>query len=426
MSLRPRLNEYIPHAPTPKQAASLLFEGKEMLFGGAAGGGKTDWILMAALQYMDVPGYSALLLRRTFPMLIKSDSLIPRSHEWLTGRARWNEDKKTWTFPSGARLEFGHMQYENDKNAFQAAAYQFIGLDELTQFSRTMYTYMFSRCRRPKDPRVELSRVPLRMRATSNPGGKGHNWVKMRFVEPGSCDGVKRVFIPSLISDNPYLDQEEYEEMLSELDPLERKQLMEGDWSSTISGGIIRREWFGRPMPILAAPRIRQVCRWWDLAATAEEDSLEDDNDYSVGSKVGMVDGYMYIMDVKRGRWSPMDTDRRIRNAADVVDGLGVVQGFDQDPGSAGKRDAGRFQRMLPRHKVVTERPTGDKLVRGRGFASACEAGNVFLIEGGWNEEFLAEMEAIGSDTDHDDQWDATVGAYNYLTGEVCPAAEIF
>src|SRR6266508_6612551 len=106
----PPLARYCPNLATisEKQALFLLLDCREAFYGGAAGGGKSDALLMAALQYVDVPGYSALLLRRTYAELEKSDGLIPRADAWLSNTdARRHDGGKLWTFPSGARLEFG-------------------------------------------------------------------------------------------------------------------------------------------------------------------------------------------------------------------------------------------------------------------------------------------------------------------------------
>jgi len=145
----PRSNRYIPHEPTPKQAAFLLMPQREVIYGGAAGGGKTDALLMAALQYADVPGYSALLLRRTFKQLNLAKSLIPRSHEWLARTdAKWHAADMRWSFPSGAVLDFGHCQHEHDKHNYQGGEYHFIGFDELTGFSLGQFSFLTSRLRR--------------------------------------------------------------------------------------------------------------------------------------------------------------------------------------------------------------------------------------------------------------------------------------
>jgi hypothetical protein len=229
-SLFPPLRRYWPNLGTcsAQQAAFLLLDSLEAFYGGAAGGGKSDALLAAALQYVDVPGYAALILRRTFRQLDQPDAIMSRSKEWLTGTdARWNDDAKRWTFPSGATLTFGYLDAEKDVYNYQGPAYQFVGWDELTQFPEKVYKYLFSRTRRRKD--LAALGVPIRHRSASNPGGVGHGWVKRRFIDQRP-DGV--VFIPAKVADNPGLDTEEYARSLEQLDTVLRAQLLDGDWGA--------------------------------------------------------------------------------------------------------------------------------------------------------------------------------------------------
>lgn len=217
---------------SPKQAAFLLLDCLEAFYGGAAGGGKSDALLAAALQYVDVPGYAALILRRSFRQLDQPDAIMARSKEWLmphrdTGGVHWNDDAKRWTFPSGATLTFGYLDHDDDVYNYQGPAFQFIGWDELTQFDEKPYDYLFSRSRRRKD--LKSLGVPVRHRSASNPGGVGHAWVKARFIAPETRKpGV--IFIPARMEDNPGLDVDEYRLSMSHLDPVLRAQLEEGDW----------------------------------------------------------------------------------------------------------------------------------------------------------------------------------------------------
>lgn len=230
----PPLARYCPLLPlvSKQQALWLLLENREAFYGGAAGGGKSAALLMAALQFVDTPGYAALVLRRTFPQLSQPGMLIPLSKEWFGPHpeVRWNEQAKEWTFPSGAIIRFGHLNDDNAVFNYQGGAYQFIGFDELTQFTPAMYEYVaFSRVRRRLD--LEAAGVPNRVRATANPGGVGHAWVKSRFVDEATKKpGV--VFIPAKVQDNPGLDVADYAESLSHLGEILRAQLLDGDWGA--------------------------------------------------------------------------------------------------------------------------------------------------------------------------------------------------
>lgn len=240
-----RLPSCIPHWPHPPQEAFLWLDCLEAFYGGAAGGGKSDALLMAALQYVDVPGYAALLLRKTYADLSLPGAIMDRSKEWLSPvqGARWNDNEKKWTFPSGASLTFGYLQTANDRYRYQGAEFQFVGFDELTQFDEVEYAYLLSRLRKPSAG--PLAGVPLRMRGAANPGGRGHRWVKRRFIDKQPdpddpedtlerCQG--RVFVPARLSDNPSVDQESYAASLAGLDPQTRQQLLNGDWNAREPG----------------------------------------------------------------------------------------------------------------------------------------------------------------------------------------------
>ena len=229
------MQTWCPHSPHPKQAEFLASSEQEVLFGGAAGGGKSDALLMAALQYVDVPSYSALLLRRTFADLSLPGAIMDRATTWLENTpAHWDGLRKRWTFPSGASLSFGYLDTDRDRFRYQGAELQFVGFDELTQFPEAWYRYLFSRLRKPNSG--PLSAVPLRMRGATNPGGLGHEWVRRRFVD---ADALAR-FIPSKLEDNPSLDMQQYEESLSRLDSVTKKQLRDGVWTRDSSGLVYR------------------------------------------------------------------------------------------------------------------------------------------------------------------------------------------
>jgi phage terminase large subunit-like protein len=252
------LELYCPHQPFPKQQAFLDLTCREALYGGGAGPGKTDALLMAALQYVHVPGYSALILRRDYPRLSLPNSIMDRARQWLhRSNAVWNSQTKAYRFPSGAVLQFGYVDSPDDRYRYASSEYQFIGWDELTEFRLGLgddnpYEFMFSRLRRPAD-----MPVPLRMRAASNPGNIGHQYVKQRFVTERALAALRddrpqvfyadpqtrdRAFVPALLADNPFLDREAYMANLMHLPSVTRARLLQGDWSVT-EDAIIRADW---------------------------------------------------------------------------------------------------------------------------------------------------------------------------------------
>lgn len=225
---------YSPQEPFGTQKQFLALDCLEALFGGGAGGGKSSALLMAALQYVNEPGYAALLLRKSYADLSLPGAIMSRSHEWLAGSdAHWNGIDKRWTFPSGATLSFGYLKDAQDKYRYASSEFHFIGFDEVTQFEEQNYSFLFSRLRKKKG-----SKIPSRMRAATNPGGIGHLWCKKRFIDTGESEG--RIFIPSLLGDNPFIDQDEYRKALSQLDSVTRKQLLEGAWVQDNAGMVYR------------------------------------------------------------------------------------------------------------------------------------------------------------------------------------------
>lgn len=200
---------------------------------------------MAAVQYIHDPSYRALILRRSYADLSLPGAIMNRAIEWWGQTQKWSSTDKTMRFRNGGTLTFGYLQEENDKYRYQGAEFQFIGFDELTQFSETQYQYLFSRLRK-----TGSSTVPVRMRAASNPGGVGHHWVRNRFISREAVTDLVsgeyrdtyeingRMFIPSMLNDNPAMDRDGYRRSLSRLDPVTRRQLEMGDWDATAEGRI--------------------------------------------------------------------------------------------------------------------------------------------------------------------------------------------
>lgn len=411
--LEPKPALYCPEAPSTAQKAFLRFYGTEALYGGAAGGGKSSALLMAALQYIDVPGYSAMLFRRTFADLALPGALMDRFKMWMGEHddVRWNDTNYTATFPSGARISFGYLNNVNDRLRYQGAEFQFLGFDEVTHIRRGDYTYLRSRLRKPKTG--PLAAVPLRIRAACNPAP---NWVRQHFIVEGKSEG--RIFVPALLTDNPGVDIESYRRMLEGLDPLERQQLEFGDWWASSSGTIFDRTNFVQ-LPPTEMPDISpnaRACRFWDLAATPVSESNKDP-DWTVGT-LGVFDqGVFYVLDVKKTRSKGEDVERLIKKTAEE-DGLAVSIRMEMEPGSSGKNLVDQYARyVLSGFDFAGIRATGDKVTRARPFASASANGNVRILQADWMTAWLDEFSAFPESCDHDDQVDSAVGAFTFLAG---------
>jgi len=234
------------------QTDFLAASEREVLFGGSAGGGKSYAMLSDPLRYMGHPAFSGLLLRHTTEelreLVFKSQELYPKIWPGI----KWSERKMQWTAPSGARLWMSYLDRDDDVLRYQGLAFSWIGFDELTQWA-TPYAWNYMRSRL----RSTAPDLPIYMRATTNPGGRGHGWVKKMFIDPSPYNRAydatdsetgevlrypsghskagkslfKRRFIPARLSDNPYLAESgDYEAMLLSMPEQQRRQLLDGDW----------------------------------------------------------------------------------------------------------------------------------------------------------------------------------------------------
>lgn len=412
----PRLSRYIPVELTPKQLAFLLLPHKEAFYGGAAGGGKSVALLAAALQYVDVPGYAALLIRRSYLELVQPNGLIDLSKRWLAGTgAVWREVDSTWRFPAGGTLTFRSMNEPRSSLFFQGGEYQFIGLDEVTDVDEEAYRFLFSRLRAKRG-----SLIPLRMRSASNPLGPGAEWVHQRFIVEGPAAG--RIYIRALFEDNPHLDLESYDDFLRELSPAMRQQLRYGDWEQRPEGSMFKRAWFsGRFVDDAQIPTGLEPCRFWDLAAT--EEGRGADPDFTAGVLVGRDrDGQWYVIDAVRKRLSPLGVEKLVKATAERDRELSRRRDWrepkirmEQEPGSAGKAIIDAYsRRTLAAYDFKGVASSGSKDVRAAPISARAEDGNVLLRQAAWNREFLDELCSFPH-ARHDDQVDALAGAYGVL-----------
>ena len=252
------------YTPTERQRVFHSCPADIALYGGAAGGGKSEALLWEAFMYcLETPGDRALLLRRTFPELNRS--LISRAlAKFPRDICRWVASEKSFYFKNGSILEFGYCERENDVYQYHSAEYGFIGFDELTHFTKMQWDYLVnSRLR---------STVPgawPRARAASNPGGVGHLWVKEMFIDKGAPDtvwedefGIKVAFIPAKAKDNPHLMKNDplYIKRLQRLDEKWRRALLDGDWD--VFAGQYFDMW-DRDIHVIRGMSPRDIPKWW-------------------------------------------------------------------------------------------------------------------------------------------------------------------
>jgi len=242
-------------APNPgPQTEFLSAIEREVLYGGAAGGGKTYSLIADPMRYFSHPEFNGLILRKTTDelreIIWKTQELYPKAFKG----AKWQEKKSQWVFPSGARLWLTYLERDEDVLRYQGQAFSYIAFDELTQHPTPFaWNYMRSRLR------TTAPDLPIFLRATSNPGGPGHGWVRKMFVDPAPANVpftatdidtgedlkypdthpskagqplFQRRFIPASLYDNPYLANDgAYEANLLSLPEMQRRQLLEGDWA---------------------------------------------------------------------------------------------------------------------------------------------------------------------------------------------------
>jgi phage terminase large subunit-like protein len=447
-------NPFIPHWPTPPQqfflglhrqhgAQSRVFQA---LYGGAAGGGKSDALLMGAAQYVHCPEFAGIMFRRTHTDLAQPGALMDRAMSWwLPAGATWDGINKIFKFPSGAKVAMAYLHKPNDHLRYAGAEYQFTGI---------------ARVRRPQG-----STIPLRTLSTSNPNGPGFLWVKQRFVggeDPETGKPIKPAhpYVPARIHDNPFLDREAYIAGLQMLHPTVRAQLLEGDWRARDPGDYFRAEWFG---PLLdpeldtwASGDCVRV-RWWDLAASEKPGSA-----FTAGVRMARHrSGVRAVEHCRAFRATPGKRDDLIVQTAQA-DGRGVIVGLEIEGGSGGPAQFYALEKRLKSlgFRVVGARPRAEltdaegkvlyrnssadssKAARADPVASCLERGHqrrgecpdtggswwgldrhtpvhlqkdgIRLFAGPWTQAYLDVIEGF-PDGDTCDEVDASSGAWAWL-----------
>ncbi len=349
-----------------------------------------------------------------------------------------------WVFPSGMRVEFSHLEHENDRFAWAGSQVPLICFDELSLFSEQTFFYFLSRNRSD-------SGVPGYIRATCNPDA--NSWIakfvsfwldeKGEFADPKKsgkiryfiridnqlvwADSPKELkdqygddqmpksvtFIPSRVFDNQILLLKDpaYLANLRALPLLERERLLNGNWKILPQAGrYFKRHWF---TIVDTMPTLRCQVRYWDLAATQKEKS--PNADYTVGLKMGIgKDGMFYVINIVRFQGAPHKVESTIRQVTEQ-DGVEVTQYIEQEPGASGKFTAEYFVRTLAGYDVRISAPNRSKQIRSKPISAQVEAGNVFLKRAQNLDDFLDEAENF-PDGRHDDQVDALSGAFEMIS----------
>lgn len=450
MSLRPQEGPQERFLSTPADIA---------IYGGAAGGGKTFGLLLETMRHTEIAEFSAVIFRRNGTQITAPGGLWTESTKLypLLGADPRTSPHAQWTFPSGAQVQMRHLQYDTDVNAWQGSQIPLICFDELTHFTRAQFFYMLSRNR-------STSGVKPYVRATCNPDAD--SWVA-EFIawwidqESGlpipARDGVVRyftvvndsvvwgdspsevveraglksvaglapealvksaTFIAASVYDNKALldANPEYLANLMALSRVERERLLGGNWKVRKAAG----SYFRRTDVDVIPTRPNDVVAWvrrWDLAAT-EPSEASPDPDWTAGVLMGLrSSGKFVVADVVRVRERAAKVRQLIQNTA-LMDGRGVRVVVPQDPGQAGKDQGESLVIQLAGMMAKAVRETGDKETRGEPFAAQWQVGNVEVVQGPWNKEYFDELEVFPSKQAgiHDDQVDASSGAFNELS----------
>lgn len=416
------------------------------IFGGGAGGGKSFGLLLDALRHVNTPDAGAVFFRRTSVQITNEGGLWDEANKLYRPIGGIPRDRPNldFRFSGGFSISFAHLQHDKNVYDFQGAQIPVIYFDELTHFTKKQFWYMQSRNR-------SVCGIKPYVRATCNPDKS--SWVR-EFIdwwigEDGLAiperSGVIRwlcvyedkyhwfdqkeeaeekfplippvsaTFIPSKLSDNKILMKKDpgYMAKLMALSKVDRERLLGGNWNIMPSAGMFFKRHYFEEVDVL--PRMQRIVRAWDRAATEWKDGDPGDPDWTVGFKLGQGhDGYFYVIDIERERYSPGKVDALIKNTA-RQDGIGVtIKGF-QDPGSAGKSEIEAFIKMLSGFDVTSERISVDKVTAAKPASAQAEAGNIRVLSSCKNkEEFYSELENF-PEGGHDDIVDAFSSAFNCL-----------
>lgn len=414
--------------PLPKQALALSCPVDDILFGGAVGGGKTDFLLADWVQHAATFGSAAvgILVRRTLPEL---RDIVKRAHRMFPRLgARWNKSERMWTFPNGATLLLSYLESLEDATRYNGQEFTWVGVDEAGGYkSPEPIDYLRSRMRSVAEG------LKARMVLTANPGGRGHGWLMERYVkgrtpyvpfdatnpETGEALDFQRVYIPSRLTDNPYLmaDKSYVSRIRGSGPSWFVKAILMGDWNIAIAGKIFLRDWWRYYKPIPADtedPRsyaerhlgVYHIVQSCDFAARAKES-----NDRSVVTTWGATRNGWLVLDCWAGRLTFPDLKRQAIALAekwrcfdvlieDASSGIGIIDELKRDTKLA----------------IRPVKPVGGKYERALAVSPLIEQGLVLLPERApWLSDFLDEVGGF-PEAPHDDIVDSISQALQYLS----------
>lgn len=444
------------------QEAFLASPADIVIYGGAAGGGKSFALLMEPLRNMRNPKFNALLLRHEFIQITSPGGLWDTARKvygGLKGAYPSKTPKHHWTFKSGATVNFAHLTRDEDVESWQGSQIAMIGFDELTHFSEYQFFYMLSRNRSD-------SGVAPFVRATCNPDCD--SWVasfiswwidqdtgyaipersgvirwfvridnKIHWFDTekeakayAEASGVFRkkdlnysyksvTFIASTLDDNKILMDIDpgYLANLNGLPYVERERLLKGNWKIRNKAGLMfqRQQVKIVPGEAIARGDILNICRAWDLAATTEDE--HGDPAYTAGVLMARLKGDRYaVLNVIVRRLAAGDVLNLIINTAHLDrQKYGYVRNrIPQDPGQAGKAQASYYVKQLSGFDIVARPETGNKEHRATPVAAQWQHGNIDIVDAEWNDEYFSQLESF-PDGKFKDMVDATSSAFDEL-----------
>lgn len=435
----PSQSDVIRPQPGP-QEQFLRSSADIVVYGGAAGGGKTYAGLLEHLYHVSNPLFRGVMFRRIDWQLFMPGGLWQRSFEiYPNCGATPLKDERKWVFPSGAEVNLMSMHREADIINFKGAEFTLIEIDELTDFTEFMFWYLFSRMR-------SMSGVKPYMRCFTNPDPD--SWVKtlvapwvdntfpdkarsgevrwfirendvMTWVKPGTPKAKSITFIFANVHDNKKLLEKDpdYLNNLEALPDQQKRQLLFGDWNVRPSGKKFKREWF---VPVLdEIPNdLERIARFWDLAATEDipKNSEKSGPDFTASVKAGRTKRSTYcVLDATWDRKSPGDVEELIRTTAES-DGKECLIYMEQEPGSGGVNTIDNYRRrILPGYAFYPVRSTGSKEVRANPVSSMSQGKVISMVRAWWNDPWLNFLCAFPNNRIHDDPVDAFVGVMTQL-----------